>query len=99
MVLTGLHFEKGLVGTYVACGEENEFLHEARRVGRNYPGTGDLFASVLVGEMLRGSDINSAASRASDFTRESIEFSEKCPSNVREGVSFEPLLHKLCPKG
>ena len=93
-VITGLHFDHNRVGTYVCDGAAKR-IYSAPHVGRNYPGTGDLFASVLIGSVLRGESLYSAAVRASDFTREVIEYSLNFTTPTREGVAFEPLLYKL----
>ena len=97
-VITGLHFENDRVGTFVAD-ENGGTIYSAPHIGKNYPGTGDLFASVMLGELIRGETLQKSAVRASDFTRETIAYSLNFPTNTREGVSFEPLLYKLCPKG
>ena len=96
-VITGLHFEHDRVGTYVHDGEQSR-IYSAPHVGRNYPGTGDLFASVMLGSLLRGESLYSAAVRASDFTREAISYSLDYTTPIREGVAFEPLLYKLAEK-
>ena len=98
IVITGLHFEGDRIGTYVRE-KDRGVIYEAEHVGKNYPGTGDLFASVMLGELLRGKTLYESAVHASNFTRETIEYSLGFETNVREGVSFEPLLHKLCAKG
>ena len=93
-VITGLHCRGDLVATYV---RKKDFckLHTEQHVGCNYPGTGDLFASVLLGQIMNGAPLYDAAVLASAFTRETVEYSMGYDTPVREGVSFEPLLYKL----
>lgn len=64
-------------------------------VPAHYPGTGDLFAAVFCGELLRSHDDKQAASRAVTFIREAVELTRQMGTPNREGVVIEPLLHKL----
>lgn len=60
-----------------------------------YPGTGDLFASVLVGALLQGDSLPIAVERAVRFVSMSIRatFGHRTPN--REGVLFERVLGSL----
>ena len=93
-VITGLHCNGDLVATYVKD-KESCRLHTEKHVGCNYPGTGDLFASVLLGKIINGASVYEAAVFASSFTRDTVEYSMGFDTPVREGVSFEPLLYRL----
>ncbi len=68
------------------------------KVGGGYPGTGDLFASVVLSKMLCGKDFEDAISFASSFTRDTIEFSTNFDTPAREGVSLEPCIRRLIQK-
>ena len=95
IVITGL--ESGEDKLYV-CGKSRKdgfFLYGFDRVNKNYPGTGDLFASVLLGALLRGDDLESALHTAADFTHKSMEYSARFDTPEREGVSFEAFLGEL----
>lgn len=61
-------------------------------------GTGDIFASVLTGGLVRGKSLPAAARQAAEFIRACAErtVSEDLP--LREGVDFEPLLGLLTDK-
>lgn len=65
-----------------------------REVG-SYPGTGDLFASVLLGKLLGGAAFPAAVAAASAFVRDVIAVSEKYDTPHRDGVALEPCLYKL----
>lgn len=58
-------------------------------------GTGDLFASVMTGAMLRGTTLSEAMLLAMEFTSHVIEYTHRSGSDVREGVQIEPCLAKL----
>ena len=60
-----------------------------------YPGTGDLFASVLLGALLKGAALSDATQLAVDFVRQSIRRTLELGAPVIEGVQFEALLGAL----
>ncbi len=61
----------------------------------SYPGTGDLFASVLLGAMLQGNAAEQAIARAARFVRDAVAHTNEVGSAVREGVRFEGLLRNI----
>jgi pyridoxine kinase len=66
------------------------------RIDAHYPGTGDLFASVLLGALLGGGAMRQAAERAASFVRDAMEHTLRAGAPEREGVLLEerlPLLH------
>lgn len=75
--------------------DTSPFYVTFHRVGGSYPGTGDLFASVLLGKMLGGAPFAKAVTVASAFVRDVISVSEKYDTPHRDGVSLEPCLYKL----
>ncbi len=93
IVITGIHYGGNKVGTYGYDGES--FLYGKEHVDKSYPGTGDLFASVLLGELLRDKSFKEAVISASDFTRKVIEYSSQFETSTRNGVAFEPFLSEL----
>ena len=94
IAITGLHYNKNMIGTYGYDNGET-FLYGREHVKKSYPGTGDLFASVLLGELLRNKNFRTSVARASDFTRKVIEYSSQFDTPVRNGVAFEPFLCEL----
>jgi pyridoxine kinase len=61
----------------------------------HYPGTGDIFASVLTGSVLNGCDLQSAVKKATDFARKSVAVTHESGGEPRNGVMFERLLGDL----
>lgn len=61
----------------------------------HYPGTGDLFASVLTGALLKGEAIRAAILDAAAFTLCAIAYTVQAQTPQREGVLLEPLLGEL----
>lgn len=64
-------------------------------VNVNYPGTGDIFASVLVGAILHGDSLPIAISRATDFLEFTIKTTYSFGTESRYGVMLERTLHRL----
>ena len=62
----------------------------------SYPGTGDIFASVMLGSLLQGNSLPIAIDRAVQFISQCIKASDSYEYPRREGVLLErelPLLH------
>ena len=99
IVITGIHDGEEKLATYaVDPALPSPFYHTVRRVSKNYPGTGDLFASVLLGEMLRSLDFFASAKFASDFTSKVMNFSADFDTPTRDGVALEAFLGELCAR-
>ena len=61
----------------------------------HYPGTGDIFASVIVGSLLQGVDLLESLTRGADFVTKAINNSFHSGNPIREGVLLEPILKDL----
>ena len=95
IVITGIHLENGDVANLGRDEDGKQFLVRRPHNGCTYPGTGDLFASVLLGELLDGTDFEGACNRAADFTGAIIQDSCRIPTERRYGVALEHHLWKL----
>ena len=58
----------------------------------HYPGTGDLFASVLTGALVKGEPLGGAVALASDYVRRVMEESSVTEGEPRYGVQLEKTL-------
>ena len=99
VVLTGVSERPGLTGAM--CFDAGTGVMEAVQtefVSHPMHGTGDVFASVLTGGLLRGEGLIPAARRAATFVRDCAERTAAQNLPVREGVDFEPLLGRLIPQ-
>lgn len=94
VVLTGLSFAEDRV-TVACCAGGETALVQHERIPIYFPGTGDLFASVLLGSLLRGETLTASAARAGSFVRDAIAFTAARGTDPMYGVQFEPLLYKL----
>ena len=99
VVLTGYAAAPGQVGAL--CYDRDTRQVEAvqtARVPQDFPGTGDLFASVLTGALTRGAPLLQSARTAVDFVGSCVARSVAEGAGEAEGVDFEPLLRQLTVK-
>lgn len=61
----------------------------------NYPGTGDVFASLVLAGTLEGLSPKLCAERACRFIWKASAYTTALQTPVREGLAFEPLLGEL----
>lgn len=67
----------------------------ARQEPGQFFGTGDLFAAVLLGSLLRGETLSESTANAVDFIQKTVSQTLAAGTPVLEGVQFEPLLREL----
>ena len=94
VLLTGYAPTPDTVGFYYHDGQ-TEFAHAAPRLPRSCHGTGDLFAAVTMGGLMRGMSVPEAARLAAEFVHRSIANTGK---DSRFGVAFESELGWLAEK-
>ena len=95
-VLTGVSLEEGKTGVMGYDRESDEyFLYQNVKVDAVYHGTGDLFSSVCVGEMMRGKDWKNALRIAADYTAHTIKCTLNNPKEPWYGVDFEATIPAL----
>jgi len=76
-------------------GDERLWKVSCDYIPTHYPGTGDVFASVLVGSILEGDSLPIALDRAVSFTTLAIRASFGHKNPAREGVLLERVLGSL----
>ncbi|MBR0221969.1 MAG: pyridoxamine kinase [Synergistaceae bacterium] len=95
-LLTGVSLEDGKTGVMGYDNIKGEYyLYQNKRINAVYHGTGDLFSSVCVGEILKGLDWRDAARIAADYTAHTIEVTLESPEKPWYGVNFEETLPEL----
>ena len=73
-----------------------ECIHfENPYTGKGFSGTGDLFASVICGSLMKGLSVREALEKATDFLQEAIEEATEENIPTVHGVNFEKYLYKL----
>lgn len=96
VVLTGYAASPTQVGAL--CFDRDTHLLQAVQTPRepqDFPGTGDLFTSVLTGALTRGTSLIQAAQTAADFVQAAVARSIAQGMTAQDGVDFEPLLGRL----
>lgn len=97
--LTGISFDENRVGTMSYNRETDTFFeYYNTRQPVSFHGTGDIFASALLGAKMKGKTTEEALTIAVDYTSACIEYTMKDPNANWYGVNFEealPLYLKL----
>ena len=91
VLLTGFSPAPDTVGFYYSDGL-TEFSHAGPKIPRSCHGTGDLFAAVTMGGLMRGLTVPDSACLAAEFIHRSIANTGK---DARFGVAFESELSWL----
>ena len=92
-VITGVPLAEGVIANVGCDREKGGFWRvDCDYVPAGYPGTGDIFASVLTGGLLSGDSLPIAMDRASMFTQIAIKNTYSYGLEPRNGVLFEPSL-------
>ena len=94
VLLTGYSPSPDTVGFYYSDGA-TEFAHAGPKHPRNCHGTGDLFAAVTMGGLMRGLSVPDAGRLAAEFIHRAIA---KTGTDSRFGVAFEGELGWLAEK-
>ena len=101
VVLKGVSFDDKKIGIASYDSETEKiswYFHE--KMPQNFHGTGDIFASVLTGSLVRGRTLEESYRLAADFVVESIKSTLRHPDYNWYGVDFEsalPMLVTLLP--
>jgi pyridoxine kinase len=95
-VITGVSLSEGKTGFMGYDRETGEFkLYQNRRINAVYHGTGDLFSSTFVGELMKGLPWEEAMRIAADYTARTIEVTLENPEKPWYGVDFEATIPEL----
>ena len=79
----------GIVGE-LNSGERFERFSERTEI--NVSGTGDVFASALLGAVMRGASVSQAAMIAEEFTSKAVKITAESPDRRFYGIHFEQAL-------
>lgn len=91
-VITGIRLRPDTIGFYGKAAGQDSFCCQRPYIPRQCHGTGDLFAAVLAGSLLRGDSLETAGVTAAEFVQACVENTKEV---TPQGVAFEPLLHRL----
>ncbi len=96
IVLKGISFDDKKIGIASYDSDSQKtiwYFHE--RMPQNFHGTGDIFASVLTGALVRDFSLDKACRLAADFVVEAIKATLSHKDYNWYGVDFESALHML----
>ncbi len=90
IVLTGVYFDEENLGAAAYDRKTGDISYVlSSRIEGSYHGTGDVFASALLGAVLNGFPLSKAVRIAVNFTAGSIARTKEAKTDVRFGVNFE----------
>ena len=96
IILTGISYRKGMTG--IVLYEDGEYqYYEHEYIDKTFHGTGDVFASTLLGLYLADGDLLKAIKGAAEMVVACIKETIKDDSHWY-GVKFETILHNLITK-
>ena len=97
VVMTGIPCHKEQILNMGYDGNTNSYWEVANDyIPAGYPGTGDAFASVLAGALLKGDSLPTAMGQAANFVGLAIKETFAAGTNPREGILLEKVLPWLC---
>ncbi|MCL1880723.1 MAG: pyridoxamine kinase [Oscillospiraceae bacterium] len=104
VVITGVRlvenpYDDAVFNIGLERGQNSPLFVEYKQLPVHYPGTGDVFASVLTGALLKelqGRNLKKAISQATEFAGAAVEITYKAKTEPRNGVMFERVLNRLC---
>lgn len=96
-IITGV-LEGELIGATIRTEDGEIRASFGEYINRDSHGTGDVFASVFVGEYMRNNDIHEAIDMAVKFVPEAIKETINDDNPIDYGVHFEKVLHLLIEK-
>lgn len=94
VVITGVLEGSYLTNTVAQPDQKIQFIR-TRIAGRERPGTGDVFSSILAGGMVLGEELSDSVKKAARFVGECIAISDKLEIPRENGVCLEMILGKL----
>ena len=95
IVITGIKFENKINNIGYDSVKEVFYSSSNKIINDRYSGTGDIFGSVLISELLNGIDMGKAIIDAGKFVTNSIEKTIELKAPLREGLCFEQCLFNL----
>ena len=99
VVITSVSLQNGILSNIGYDAARNAFWRvDYDYIPVAYPGTGDIYTSVIVGGILSGDSLPVAMDRAARFLEYAIMTTYSYGEDVRHGVMLEPCLHWLTQK-
>ena len=94
IVITGVYFDNERIGVVCFDNGKIEYIF-SQKMSRNYHGTGDIFASTLVGAYLNGRSLKASAEIAVNFVTGCIKRTITENPEMEYGTNFEGEIPNL----
>lgn len=94
VVITGISFNDNEIISAVIDNNRISYI-SSKKISGNFHGTGDIFASCVIGCMLRGKDIQSSVDLAMNYVSQCLEITSQNSNDERIGILFENQLENL----
>lgn len=95
VVITGVREGNFYTNVVLERGKQEAEFVKVKSGGGQRPGTGDVFASVVAGDVMNGSPLRDAVEKSARFVRDCIRRSDDLEIPHGNGVCFEEILGKL----
>jgi len=96
VVITGVPLVGNQIANLAYDRNTHQFWHfVSDLIPVRYPGTGDIFASILLGKLLEGASLPDAVSHAGSFVSAAVRATYVMDTPVREGILLEKMLSQL----
>jgi len=95
VVVTGVESGDCIENCVLSAADASAEWIGGHRVEQNFAGTGDVFASVLCGWLLRGLELTDAVRRTTDFVCRATAATAELHTNNQDGIAFESFLGDL----
>lgn len=94
IIVTGARVYEGMISNVIINSDGAEAISTESFHG-SFSGTGDIFASIVCGEIIKGSDIYSAVNKAAKFIEIALKATLTQCTRTEDGICFEPFLKLL----
>ena len=95
VVITGIVKENNIITFAYDKEREYGFNVTSEYNNKSYSGTGDIFASIICGMLVRGLEFEMAVSKACSFIKKAVDITSLENTDKKNGVLFEPLIGEL----
>ncbi len=97
IIMSGVSFDNDQIGASIYDAQKGTFEYcFAKKIKGSFQGTGDIFASVIAGSLVRGDSLQQSVQLAVDFVSTSLEKNLNDKNKHSYGVNFESNLQMLC---
>ncbi len=96
VVITGVSYDPEKLGVSSLDKDGNEFEYFRCRCPKSYHGTGDAYASVILGGLMRGLELGDALKLATDYVVKCIEETMASEDSRWYAVDFQTQIPYLC---